>query len=185
MIGTFLENETGMNTVKELDSSKKRIQINVSDKAGLLEENGKFLRVFGITTSKYGYDEAIYLFNTVKTADFDAKTATIDDFDILNSDHDLEWSKKRKENTLKRYSKVGDNMIHAKTKEAIDKMDENQLSILRKNRIVTRQSSEYGYISTLIHEGVHALKGSSEYTPRISQIKSYCECNPDCSECGN
>jgi RHS repeat-associated protein len=178
LINTFLEGETGEQIVKDLVSDKRKYQITVSDKAGMVYDKDGYRTVWGLTVyGKIGYDAAIFLFNTEKK--FDIRTSSTEDFDFVNDFGNLE-TEKHKKKILKDYKAASENK---KTKDAIAKLTESQREVLRLIAKASRANSGYGYISVLIHEAVHAQGDREEYNPRIQQIKAFCECNEDCPEC--
>ena len=90
----------------------------------------------------------------------------------------------QKEKVLEDYHKNPD-VLHSATDDALDRIMKENLSdygiLLQKIKPLAKSDQEFGAVTTLIHENVHAqdnagkLVDQGEYLPRIRQINSYKE----------
>jgi hypothetical protein len=181
-----------METVRNLDESKDKYQVIVSDKAGLIESpknSGDYLVIGGVTTrDRIGYKATMYIFNFEKGANLEPNSVAPDDFDMpaLGKGEYAFATEKEKKNVAKKFSKTGNNAVHENTNKAISRLSKQQKEILQEIHTLSVQSRSFGNTYTFIHEAVHALgpRGDhDEFKPRIAEIKSFCQCNPNYDGC--
>jgi len=174
IIATAAESDVGFETIQSLDTDKEKHQIEISDKVGVWEnKSGKFGRVAGLKIAKApkGYDSKIILFNT--ESDFDAQTATPDDFVLLSISGNV-VSDKKKGRRMKRIRKnFKGKESHSSTQIAIESFTPEQNEAFNKINRTMRNDPRFARITTLIHESVHARGENDELKAYLQEIKSY------------
>jgi RHS repeat-associated protein len=195
---TWNESETGKTTIKDLNAKDIKVQIIVSDKAGLVSIDGTTYDVLGLTSinwkegDKYKfkdedgtiYDSRIIIFNSTKKA----ASSESEEIEVIGEGSYIMEDSKAKQKVIDKYKKSFEKKgasKHSSTDEAIIKLTVedpmNALILALKIQPLAEINQNFGAVTTLIHEKVHVDKfagkqdDQEEYLPRKKEIESYIE----------
>jgi hypothetical protein len=177
LIATFLESDVGIETIEDLNAEGMKFQIIQSDKVGITEFKGQYGELAGLTVENVGgYDARIFLFNTTEDKKFNGDYNDKDQFDFVKSDGSLATSEEKK--NLKNFDNkhFGAAESHKSTQQAYKDMNEQEAQTMRRINATASQNQQFGYITTLIHEKVHAMgqwKEAPAYRKEIESFKKY------------
>ncbi|MEI2673480.1 MAG: RHS repeat-associated core domain-containing protein [Chitinophagaceae bacterium] len=198
LTNTWNESETGKTTINDLNAEDIKVKVVVSDKAGLVTINGTTYDVVGLTSVNMMdgenfkfkdedgtiYNSRIILFNSTLSA----ASAESENIEVVGEGSYLMEDSKSKQKVINKYKKsLGKkgNPKHGPTDEAIDKLTMedpmNALILALEILPLSAKDQDFGAVTTLIHEKVHADKfagkqdDQGEYLPRKKEIKSYKE----------
>ena len=172
LLSTAFESDVGFETIAELNEEGNDYQIVNSDKMGMVEYEGQYGIVEGLTVDNVGgYDSRIFLFNT--TSQFDGNFSNKDQFDLVNAEGALvtDAEKQGLQNFDKDHFYAQEN--HSNTQKAINGLSAENNKIFKRIIATASYNKKFGYITTLIHEFVHAKGIINEKTAYKNEIKSF------------
>lgn len=181
LINTFLESETGKNTIKKLDKNGRKYQITISEKIGIKKyEDGGYLAVAGVTYHRGGvgkYNEQIFIFN--RTRKYDKENLNIEDFDLVIDKRNFASfaSDEEKKESLEDIKGATVWNTPEKHLKAYNNMTTKELEYLREIIRISQFSIEFCYVTVLLHEATHAFGDNSELGAFKAEIQSFIERN--------
>lgn len=186
---TYSFSSIGATTIKELDAKGVKHQVYVTEKHGIFKEKGKYGNAAGLTinanyTNEEGkevfldeegneYDSRVLLFNTEEEELSKDNIIYIDDYGLVGSEKE---TNKAAEKIAKKGLELN-RETHKTTAEGIDKISPADAKILDKIDNLSKLTKFFGWLTTLVHENVHAQGDPTEDKSYQTEIDSFKEAN--------
>lgn len=185
---TYEFSSIGKTTIRELDAKDVKHQVYVSSKKGIFKEDGKYGNIAGLEVENSENEEGKSIFIDEKGGVFDTRIYLFNTEDIeitednilFVDEYGLVANESQTSKAAKKIAKQGlelNRETHEATAQGVSGISEADSKVLNKIDALSDMSKFFGWLTTLIHENVHAQGDPTENNSYQKEIDSFKEAN--------